>query len=148
MTQVRPGQIFRWPTPNMWTAENRWNTVSSQGFSLVFIPEGRRSPVHSFQSGFAFFWRITWRPSERSRRPPAAANALQALLRRRLPFWWQGDIIATSELAMRGFHFATIQIKIETGKKKQYPWSTRVHMLQFLSTCNAKIVIYLAHVHL
>ena len=40
------------------------------------------------------------------------------------------------------------KIKIKTEKRKHYPWSPRVHMLQFFSTCNVKIVRHLAHVDL
>ena len=149
MTQVRPGQIFRWPTLNMWTEENQWNMVSSQGF--VACVYTRRSPLSRsfFSVRFRVFcWRITRRAWERSRWPQADANALQTLVRRRLPFWWQVAIFASSALAMRGLHFATIQKKIKTGKRKQSPGSPPVYMLQFLSTCNVKIVINLAHVHL
>ena len=46
------------------------------------------------------------------------------------------------------FPFCNYSQKIETGKRKHWKWRKRVHMLQFLSTCNAKIVIHLAHVHL
>ena len=77
----------------------------------MFISEGRRAPVHFFRTGLDF--PVGGSPGVRGSALAgwrAAASALHTLVRRRLPFLWHGDIIATSALAIRGNNFETIQM--------------------------------------
>ena len=129
LTQVRPGQIIGWPTPNSWTAESRCSTVCTEGsVSCVYTRRASRSRSFFSDRTRLSCWRITRSPWERCRWPRAAANELQALVRRCLPFWCHGDIIATSAIAIRGIHFSAIQKqKIKTAKREHSPRSPRLH---------------------